>query len=122
MKASKVKQIRRWRRKRRVRKNVAGTESRPRLTVFRAHKSISAQIIDDDCGQTICQVSTRNKDLRADFPYGGNIDAAKRLGGLLAERAKAKGISDIVLDRNGYRYHGRVKALADGAREGGLKF
>ena len=101
---------------------MAGTGERPRLTVSRAHRNISAQIVDDDRGETLCAVSTLNKDVRGEIAYGGNVTAARRVGELLAERAKAKGISEIVLDRNGYKYHGRVKALADGAREGGLKF
>ncbi|MFQ5494054.1 MAG: 50S ribosomal protein L18 [Phycisphaerae bacterium] len=122
MAARLVKQMRRVRRKRRVRKKVSGTAERPRLTVHRGHRNISAQIVDDDCGVTLCQVSTLNKSLRGDIPYGGNVDAARRVGQLLAERAKERGVEGVVFDRNGYKYHGRVKSLADAARESGLKF
>ncbi len=117
-----INAVRRQRRKRRVRKKVLGTAERPRLTVFRAHKSISAQIIDDQRGVTLCQASTHNKDLRSDIAYGGNASAAARIGAVLADRAKEQGIGAVTFDRNGYRYHGRVKSLAQAAREGGLKF
>jgi large subunit ribosomal protein L18 len=122
MKASKIKQVRRVRRKGRVRKKVIGTAERPRLSVSRALQNISAQLIDDDAGVTICQASTQNKELRADVPYGGNIEAAKKIGTVLAEKAKEKGVTTVVFDRNGHMYHGRVKSLADAAREGGLRF
>ncbi|MEE9296487.1 MAG: 50S ribosomal protein L18 [Phycisphaerae bacterium] len=122
MRAKWIKTVRRQRRKRRVRKKVQGTAERPRLTVSRAHKSISAQIIDDQRGVTLCQASTRNKDLSSDIAYGGNKSAAERIGTVLADRAKEQGIKAVTFDRNGYKYHGRVKSLADAAREGGLKF
>ena len=122
MKAKWIKAVRRQRRKRRVRKKIEGTAERPRLTVTRAHRSIAAQIIDDRLGVTLCQASTCNKELRSEISYGGNIAAAKRIGAVLADRAKEKGIELVALDRNGYKYHGRVKSLADAAREGGLKF
>ena len=115
-----VKQLRRLRRKRRVRKKVFGTAQRPRLTVFRAHKNISAQIIDDERGVTLCQASTLNKDLGGEITYGGNAAAARRVGQALAERAKKQGIEAVAFDRNGYKYHGRVKSLADAVREVGL--
>ncbi len=117
-----VKQLRHWRRKRRVRKKVFGTVQRPRLTVFRAHRNISAQIIDDLRGVTLCQASTSNKDLRGEITYGGNAGAARRIGQMLAERAKEQGIEAVAFDRNGYKYHGRVKSLADAARKAGLAF
>jgi len=112
---------RRFRRKKRVRKRVFGTANRPRLTVFRSLKSIYAQIIDDTAGVTLVEASTVSKDLRGSIPYGGNVSAAGAVGKLLAQRALAKGIKQTSFDRNGYRYHGRVKALADAAREAGLK-
>lgn len=110
------------RRKRGIRKNLSGTGERPRLTVSRSHRSIYAQIIDDLRGITLCEASSKSKDLQAGIPYGGNIAAAKVVGAALAERAKAKNIEAVCFDRNGYRYHGRVKGLADAAREGGLRF
>ena len=122
MDAGKMKQKRRFRRKRRVRKGVYGSTERPRLTVSRSLKHVYAQIVDDDKGVTLCEASTRSKDLRGSIGYGGNSAAAKAVGQALAERAKAKGIEAIRFDRNGYRFHGRIKELADAAREGGLKF
>ena len=118
----KTKRIRITRRKRRVRKRVFGTADQPRLTVHRSLQNIYAQIVDDDGGVTICQASTRDKELRGGVGYGGNKKAAGEVGKLLAERAKAKGIERIAFDRNGRKFHGRVKALAEAAREGGLKF
>jgi large subunit ribosomal protein L18 len=112
---------RRLRRKRRVRKRVFGTAGRPRLTVFRSLKNMYAQLIDDDAGRTLAQASTMSKDLRGSVGYGGNASAAGAVGKLLAERALAKGIKQAAFDRNGYQYHGRVKALAEAAREAGLK-
>ncbi len=117
-----LKLKRRLRRKRGIRKRLHGTGERPRLTVFRSLKHIYAQIIDDDRGVTLCEASTRNKDLREGFVSGGNIDAAKLVGAALADRAKTKNIEAVCFDRNGYRFHGRIKALAEAAREGGLKF
>ena len=109
----------RLKRHRRVRAKISGTAERPRLNVFRSTKHIYAQLIDDVAGVTLAQASTVEKDFTA---YGGNIEAAKAVGKTLAERAKAKGIEECVFDRGGYVYHGRVAAVADGAREGGLKF
>ncbi|MFH0981390.1 MAG: 50S ribosomal protein L18 [Planctomycetota bacterium] len=122
MKSQKLKAVRRRRRKIRVRKAVFGSAEQPRLTVSRSLKHIAAQIIEDVQGVTLCQAATTNRDLRGSIPYGGNIAAAKKVGAALAERAKAKGITAVCFDRNGYKFHGRVKALADAAREGGLVF
>lgn len=109
----------RLRRHKRVRGAVSGTAERPRLNVFRSAKNIYAQIIDDVAGVTLASASTTEKDFTE---YGGNKDAAKKVGMLVAERAKAKGITTVVFDRGGYVYHGRVQELAEGAREGGLQF
>jgi len=122
MKPEKLKIIRRRRRKIRVRKKVFGDVDCPRLTVSRSLRHICAQIIDDESGATVCQAGTENKDLRGTIKYGGNVVAAKIIGAALAERARAKGVEAVRFDRNGYRFHGRVRALADAAREGGLKF
>ena len=111
----------RLRRKLRVRKTVTGTPERPRLSVFRSLKHISAQLIDDQDGKTIAAASTVEKDLRT-LKGRSSMEGAKRIGSLLAERAKVKGVTAIVFDRSGYRYHGRIKALADAAREKGLQF
>lgn len=102
----------------RLRKKVAGTAGRPRLAVYRSLKHISAQIIDDSTGTTLAAASSLEKGLSAK----GNREGAKAVGTALAERAKAKGIASVVFDRGGFRYHGRVASLADGAREGGLEF
>ena len=110
----------RVRRHRRVRKHVTGTPERPRLAVFRSNKHISAQVIDDVGGRTLAAASSVEKDLRSGA--GGNRDAAKKVGQLLAERAKTAGVSKVVFDRGGFLYHGRVAALADAAREAGLEF
>jgi large subunit ribosomal protein L18 len=96
--------------------------ARPRLSVFRSSKHIYAQIIDDVGNTTLAAASSLDKDLRAELKTGAGIEAAKRVGQMVAERAKAAGITEIVFDRGGYLYHGRIKALADGAREGGLNF
>jgi large subunit ribosomal protein L18 len=96
--------------------------SRARLSVFRSSKHIYAQIIDDAKGETLVTASSLEKDMRGSHKTGANIAAAKAVGKLVAERATAKGVKDVVFDRGGYLYHGRVKALADAAREGGLKF
>jgi large subunit ribosomal protein L18 len=108
----------RLRRRRRVRAKVRGSAERPRLSVFRSNRGISAQLIDDDDGRTLAAVVWTEQPLRA----LGRMDQARKAGELLAERAKAAGVEGIVFDRGGYRYHGRVRALADGAREGGLTF
>ena len=103
----------------RVRGKISGTPERPRLNVFRSNANIYAQIIDDVNGVTLVSANTLEKDFEG---ATGNCEAAKKVGAALAERAKAKGIEEVVFDRGGYIYHGRVAALADGAREGGLKF
>ena len=116
MKISKLKRSRRTRRKAGIRKRVIGTPQRPRLTVFRSNHHVYAQIIDDLQGRTLAAVSSRGQGA------GGNVAAATGVGTALAEKARAAGIERVAFDRNGFRYHGRVKALADAAREGGLKF
>lgn len=145
MNAQKTKDAQRRRRRLRVRNKVRGTAERPRLTVFRSSKHIYAQLIDDDTGRTLASASSKTKrekppagDYRtvkanskgearkkkralvADEPYGGNVKAAKAVGLKLAEAAKAAGITKAAFDRGQYKYHGRIEALADGAREGGL--
>lgn len=118
-----LKQIRLQRRKWSVRKNVFGSPERPRLSVFRSDKHIYAQIIDDYAGTTLVSASSTLADVRgSELKNGGNIAAAKKVGSALAARAKEKGIAAVCFDRGGRRYHGRIKALADAAREGGLKF
>ena len=110
----------RRRRHRRVRKKMRGTPQRPRLAVYRSNKHISAQVIDDLSGSTLAAASSTEGELRS--ASGGNVDAAAKVGALVAERAKAAGVETVVFDRGGFRYHGRVAALADAAREGGLEF
>ena len=109
----------RIKRHKRVRAKVSGTPERPRLNVFRSEKNIYAQVIDDVNGVTLVAASSLDKCIEGN---GGNIEAAKKVGAMVAERALQKGIEEIVFDRGGYVYHGRVAALAEGAREGGLKF
>jgi large subunit ribosomal protein L18 len=109
---------RRLKRRRRVRAKVRGSAERPRVSVFRSNRGIFAQLIDDDAGRTLAAVNWTESDLRSLKP----LEQASKAGELLAERAKAAGIETAVFDRGGYRYHGRVKALAEGAREGGLNF
>ena len=147
MDQQKVKRKRQLRRKRHVRRRIVGDKERPRLSVFRSSMHISAQLIDDDTGRTLASASSqvkrekaatgdhrtvkaddkgearkKRKQLLAKQPYGGNVKAAKAIGLKLAQAAKAVGISKVAFDRGHYRYHGRVKALAEGAREGGLQF
>lgn len=122
MAKKKSRNVARLRRHERVRKIVSGTPDRPRLNVFRSTAEIYAQVIDDKAGITIVSASTIDHELRADLAGLKKTEQARRVGKLLAERAKAKGISQVVFDRGGYRYIGRVKALADAAREGGLEF
>ena len=109
----------RLKRHKRVRAKISGTPEMPRLNVFRSEANIYAQVIDDVNGVTLASASSLDKAIEG---YGGNIAAATAVGKLVAQRAKAKGIETVVFDRGGYLYHGRVKALAEGAREGGLKF
>lgn len=111
---------RRLRIKRRIRKVVEGTAERPRMSVFRSNKEIYAQLIDDSTGKTLLAVSSRDKDLAS--LKGNKVEKAQAVGKAVAEKALAAGISAVAFDRNGYLYHGRVKSIADGAREGGLKF
>src|SRR5499425_3631169 len=106
----------------RIRQQLSGTPVRPRLAVFRSNKHIYAQVIDDSKGATVTAASTLDGDAKKDLKQGGNIAAAKAVGKLVAERAKAKGIETVLFDRGGYLYHGRIKALAEAAREAGLKF
>ena len=112
----------RERRHRRLRQRVVGTAARPRLNVYRSLHHIHAQIIDDSIGHTLVSASSVEPELRAKLGSTGNKDAAKEIGLVLAERAKEAGITQVVFDRGGYIYHGRIAALADGAREGGLEF
>jgi large subunit ribosomal protein L18 len=112
----------RQRRKKRIRKNLSGSERRPRLTVFRSAKHIYAQVIDDGSGRTLASASTLSKDLRGGLGEGNKTAAAKKVGALVAEQCKSKQIARVVFDRNGYLYHGRIKALAEAAREAGLDF
>lgn len=113
------KAVARARRKVSIRKKISGTAERPRLSVFRSTGHIYAQLVDDDSGATLAAASTQNVVVEG---YKGNKVAAKAVGTAIAERAKAAGIEVVVFDRNGFKYHGRVKALADAAREGGLSF
>jgi large subunit ribosomal protein L18 len=119
--SSRNKQVARARRHRRVRKKVAGTTQRPRLAVFRSNKHITAQVIDDRSGHTVAAASSVEKDLR-DAGGTGNKVAATTVGRLVAERARAAGVKQVVFDRGGFHYHGRVAAVADAAREAGLEF
>ncbi len=112
----------RARRHRRIRRVVRGTAARPRLVVFRSLKHIYAQIVDDEGGVTLAAAGSRAAALRSDLRSGGNIAAAKAVGTLVAQKAKERGVATVVFDRGGYKYHGRVKALADAARAAGLAF
>src|SRR5262245_47731396 len=112
----------RQRRQFRVRKTIRGSSERPRLSVFRSHRNLACQIIDDASGKTLVAVGTKDKDVRGNVKYGGNKAAAQTVGKLLAEKAIAAGIKEVAFDRGHYKYHGRVAALADAAREAGLSF
>lgn len=116
------KVLMRERRHRRLRKHVIGTSERPRLCVYRSLKHMYAQVVDDSQGQTLAAASSLDPELRDEISYGGNVDTAKAVGKLVAQRALEKGITKVVFDRGGNKYHGRVKALAEAAREGGLEF
>ena len=107
---------------RRIRKKLAGTKARPRLAIYRSQAHIYAQVIDDEAGRTLCAASTVDGALKGKVKAGGNVAAAKEVGVLIAQRAKEKGVEQVVFDRGGFLYHGRIKALADAAREAGLKF
>ena len=117
-----MKIVGRERRKLRIRKKVNGTPERPRLTVFRSTKHIYAQVIDDATGVTLAHASTLSKDLKGTLEEDNKVGAAKKVGSLIAKICKSKKIDKVVFDRNGYLYHGRVKALAEAAREAGLNF
>jgi large subunit ribosomal protein L18 len=122
MASTSFSELGRQRRKLRIRKKVTGSVERPRLTVFRTSNHIYAQIVDDRSQQTLASASTLSPELKSHEGHRGNIAAAQAVGRLLAEHARAASISRVVFDRNGYLYHGRVKALADAAREAGLDF
>ena len=119
MSSAKQKRDARIRRHNRVRKHVRGSAERPRLAVFRSNRHVSAQVIDDRSGTTLASASTHESDLR---DGSSNKDAAAKVGARVAERAKAAGVSQVVFDRGGFLYHGRVAAVAEGAREAGLEF
>ena len=112
----------RERRRYRVRRTIRGTAERPRLSVFRTHKHIYAQIIDDSAGRTVVSASSMDKQLRSSVSFGGNKQAAEAIGRAVAERARAAGVKQVCFDRGPFRYHGRVAALADAARAAGLEF
>ena len=112
----------RLRKKARVRKKISGGPAVPRLAVFKSLKNIYAQLVDDDSGRTLVFASSLSADFKAQASYGGNVSSAKLVGRLLAKRCEAVEIKRVVFDRGGYPYHGRIKALADAAREGGLEF
>ena len=112
----------RLKRKRSIRKKISGSPERPRLSVFRSTKHIYAQLIDDDNGVTLVAISTLRPDVRQQEKVKGKIEEAKKVGKMIADEAKAKGITEVVFDRNGFLYHGRVRALATAAREAGLEF
>ena len=116
------KRAARERRHARVRKRIGGDGARPRLAVYRSNRFIYAQLIDDLAGHTLVSASTLDPELRGEIENGGNVEAARKVGQLIAKRALEKGFKRVVFDRGGYLYHGRVKALAEGAREGGLDF
>ena len=118
MEKNKLKTLRRSRRKTGIRKRIYGTAEAPRLSVFRSSKHMYAQLIDDAAGKTLASASS----VAAKLEKGGTVDAAAAVGTAIAEQAKAAGVQQVAFDRNGFRFHGRIKALADAAREGGLKF
>lgn len=122
MKAVKANNVRRWRRRNRVRKKIRGTADCPRLTVFRSNRNTSCQLIDDLAGKTLASVSTQQKSVADALKSGSNCDAAEVVGKALAEQAKSLGIERCCFDRGQYKYHGRVAKLADAAREAGLGF
>lgn len=121
LKKSKLKN-KRFRRKRSIRKKIFGTPERPRLTVYRSNQHIYAQLIDDIAGHTVASASTVDSEARDELAELEKVEQAEAVGKLIAERAQEKGIDKVVFDRNGFIYHGRIAAIADGAREAGLKF
>ncbi|MBX3419615.1 MAG: 50S ribosomal protein L18 [Pirellulaceae bacterium] len=122
MRKQKIVNKQRWRRGNRVRNHLQAISERPRLSVFRSSSHVYCQLIDDNEGKTLVSVSTRDKDIRDKVKHGGNCEAAKLVGTLIAERAKAAGITQVKFDRGRYKYHGRVAELATAAREAGLEF
>ncbi len=114
--------VARLKRKKRIRKNICGNQDRPRLSVFKSSKNIYAQVIDDTLGTTLVSASTLDKEFKDKKVEGKKVEIAKVVGNLVGKRALDKGITKVVLDRNGFLYHGRIKALSDGAREAGLNF
>ena len=116
------RELGRRRRQKRVRRKILGTDGRPRVCVFRSNKHIYAQVISDEKGATLVSVSTLSKDFKTSASKAKGVEAAKKVGALLAATCKGKGIQNVIFDRNGFLYHGRVKALAEAAREGGLNF
>lgn len=119
---TKQKVLQRKKRHKRIRKKVLGVSEQPRLTIFRSNKYISCQLIDDLKQETICAASSKEKELREKLSSTKDIEACKTVGRLIAERAKERGIKKVVFDRSGYKYHGRIKAFAEAAREAGLEF
>jgi large subunit ribosomal protein L18 len=122
MRKQKIVNGQRLRRGYRVRKAVRGSTERPRMSVFRSHRNLMVQVIDDQTGRTVVSASTEEKEFKSSSAYGGNSNAAVKLGQLIAERAKAAGVTKVCFDRGPYQYHGRVAALAAAAREAGLDF
>ena len=114
--------VKRFRRKKSIRKRIEGSVERPRLSIFRTSSHMYAQIIDDTTGNTVASASTLSKELKGKLKSSGNVEAAKKVGELIAKVAKKNKINTVAFDRNGFLYHGRVKALADAARDGGLEF
>jgi large subunit ribosomal protein L18 len=112
----------RLKRKKRIRKKVTGSQEKPRLCVYKSLSQIYVQLVDDVHDKVVTGVSTLNKDVKAQIKYGGNIEAAKKIGEFIGKKAIEMGITKVVFDRNGFKYHGRIKALADAAREAGLIF
>lgn len=116
------KEALRLKRHKRIRLELSGTDERPRLVVRRSLKNFCAQVVDDTVNKTLFSLSTQDKEIKAKFPYAGNVKAAQFFGEEFAKRAKAKGLNQIVFDRAGYLYHGRIKAFAEGLRKGGMVF
>ena len=120
--AIKSRNDKRVKRHKRARKNLVGTPEKPRLCVFRSNKNISAQVVDDTTGRTLVSASSLDKDLKAEIGYGGNKEAARKVGEAVGKKALEAGIETVAFDRGGLIYHGRIKELAEGAREAGLNF
>jgi large subunit ribosomal protein L18 len=116
------KEAARSRRKKRIRKKISGVAAKPRLCVYKSLKEIYVQLIDDSSNKVLTGASTLSKEVKAELKYGGNVEAAKKVGLFIAKKAKEIGVEHVVFDRNGFKYHGRIAAVADGAREAGLIF